>query len=391
MRLNILKRKRVVSSVKDINDILKCAGYYGLKVIKLGRGQPFKTLESWKSANTQNVKLSGYMIVDLKDTKLEVTTRYYNKYLPYGTPCTYIFDLNGDEIFSKSGIDCFAEFSKAYRIPKADTYKYDRLNRYFDKESGKYVCSARPILDYNKAFEQQPLKDCYEYDLNSAYAATLLKQIPDLWNPRMAKYPDLLKVKRGEIGFLIDDDLTMVNEGGRADIVFNLIKTPEKLLKWLTEWYETKKRTKGINKQEAKAMLNLPIGYSQRYNPFLRSYVVHKCNEVINDLIDSNTLFWNTDAIFSKVRRPELVLGSEIGQFKEIKCDTLAYIGNVYQINGESPVYRGVCKAWFTAFEKEHGRKYDLLEDHMKSIPEVNYYELNWDKLEIGVSREWLN
>lgn len=391
MSLKIFKRKRVVSSVKDMNSIMKCAEYYGLQVVKLGRGQPFKTLESWKAANSQNVNLSAYMIIELKDTKLEITTRYYAKYLPYGTPCTYIFDLNDEEIFSKSGLDCFKEFSKAHKIPKADTYNYDRLNRYYDNETGKYACSARPILDFNKKFENQPLENCYEYDLNSAYAATLLKKMPDLWNPRVAQYPDLIRVKKDEVGFLLDNDLTMVNAGGEADICFKLINTPTKLLNWLTSWYNKKKEAEGVDKLEAKAMLNLPIGYSQRYNPFLRSYVVHKCNEVINDLIDEDTLFWNTDAIFSRKRRPELVLGSEIGQFKEIECKKLAYIGNVYQINDEVPVYRGICKAWFTAFEKKNGRKYDLLKDYNTSIACVNYYELDWDKLEIGVSKEWLN
>lgn len=124
-------------------------------------------------------------------------------------------------------------------------------------------------------------------------------------------------------------------------------------------------------------MLNLPIGYCQRYNPFLRSYVVNSCNEVIKRLIDDDTLFWNTDAIFSRKRRPELELGTEIGQFKEIHCDTLSYVGNVYQINNEDPTYRGISKSWFKAFEKKNGRKYDLLKDYDVSIERINYYSLN--------------
>jgi hypothetical protein len=124
-------------------------------------------------------------------------------------------------------------------------------------------------------------------------------------------------------------------------------------------------------------MLNLPIGYCQRYNPFLRSYVVNKCNNKIKAIIDHNTLFWNTDAIFSRVRRPELELGTEIGQFKEIHCNTLTYVGNVYQINNEDPTYRGISKSWFKAFEKEHGRKYNLLLDYDKQISRINYYNLN--------------
>ena len=136
-------------------------------------------------------------------------------------------------------------------------------------------------------------------------------------------------------------------------------------------------------------MLNLPIGYCQRYNPFLRAYVVHSCNEVIKQLIDDDTLFWNTDAIFSLKRRPELEIGTDIGQFKEIKCDTLSYVGNVYQINDEDPTYRGISKSWFKSFEKTYGRKYDLLKDFDKSISRINYYNLNWKELKLEVNEIW--
>lgn len=174
-----------------------------------------------------------------------------------------------------------------------------------------------------------------------------------------------------------------------ADIKFKLIDTPKKLKDFLIRWYNRKKNSTGNEKLEAKAMLNLPIGYCQRYNPFLRSYVVNTCNKVIKDIIDENTLFWNTDAIFSKVRRPELEIGNEIGQFKEIKCDKLVYVGNVYQINDEDPTYRGISKTWFKSFEKEYGRKYDLLKDYDKTISRINYYDLNWETLKLEVNELW--
>lgn len=384
MKINILKRKQVLSSKEEVNQILSLKKYYGLTVIKLGNGQPYKSLEAWKNAyGLSKVSLSQYMIIDLKDTKIEITTRYYEKYFKFGTPCTYIFDLNGEDIFSQSGIDCFKEFSKAYKIPKAVTYNYERLDKWYDTTTNKYICSARPILDFNEKYEKKELTDCYEYDLNSAYASVLLEKIPDLYHPIIAEWPDLVKVNKDEIGFMIDDQLTMVNSGGYADIKFKLIDTPQKLKDFLMKWYNIKKTSIGIEKLQAKAMLNLPIGYCQRYNPFLRSYVVSKCNEVIKAVIDDDTLFWNTDAIFSKKRRPELELGLEIGQFKEIKCDKLTYIGNIYQINDEDPTYRGISKAWFTAFEKENGRKYDLLKDYSKKINRINRYNLDWNELKL--------
>lgn len=386
MQINILKRKQIITSAKEINKMFSLIDYYGLSIIKIGNGQPYKSLESWKVANNMSkVNLSQYMIIELKDTKLEITTRYYD----FGTPCTYIFDLNNEDIFTKTGLDCFKELSRAYKIPKATEYNIKRLEDFKDAETNKYVCSASPVLDYNRKYEKQLLKDCYEYDLNSAYANTLLKKIPDLYHPIVADWPDQIKVNKNEIGFIFDDKLSIVKPGYMADIKFKLIDTPDKLKDFLLKWYNKKKTSTGNEKLEAKAMLNLPIGYCQRYNPFLRSYVVNSCNEAIKAIIDENTLFWNTDAIFSLKRRPELEIGTEIGQFKEIKCDTLVYVGNVYQINNEDPTYRGISKSWFKAFEKEYGRKYDLLKDYDKSISRINYYNLNWDELELEINEIW--
>lgn len=386
MSINILKRKKIIASEKAVNKMLSLIDYYGLSVIKIGNGQPYKSVESWQIKNgLSKINLSQYIIIELKDTKLEITTRYYE----FGTPCTYIFDLNNEDIFKQSGLDCFKEMSRAYTIKNAETYNYEHLNQFYSNETGKYVCSARPILDYNRKYEKQLLKNCYEYDLNSAYANTLLKQIPDLNNPIIANYPDQIKVNKNEIGFIIDDELSIVKPGFIADIKFPLIDTPQKLKDFLIKWYNKKKNATGNEKLEAKAMLNLPIGYCQRYNPFLRSYVVNSCNEAIKAIIDENTLFWNTDAIFSLKRRPELELGNEIGQFKEIHCDTLCYVGNVYQINNEDPTYRGISKSWFKAFEKENGRKYNLLLDYDKPISRVNYYMLNWETLKLEVNKVW--
>lgn len=386
MQLNILKRKQIIKSAEEINKMLSLIDYYGLTPIKIGRGQKYKSLESWKIGNNiSKISLSQHMIIELKDTKIEITTRYYE----YGVPTTYIFDLNNEDIFIRSGLDYFKEFSRAYKVPKADKYNIERLNRYKNTENNKYVCSASPILDYNRKYEKQLLENCYEYDLNSAYANTLLRKIPDLENPVIAKWPDQIKVNKNEVGFILDDTLSIVNSGYMADIKFKLIDTPKKLKDFLIRWYNRKKNSTGNEKLEAKAMLNLPIGYCQRYNPFLRSYVVNTCNKVIKELIDENTLFWNTDAIFSKVRRPELEIGNEIGQFKEIKCNKLVYVGNVYQINDEDPTYRGISKTWFKSFEKEYGRKYDLLKDYDKTISRINYYDLNWETLKLEVNELW--
>ena len=279
-----------------------------------------------------------------------------------------------DNLLRALGLECKNEILKKALINfSEDITKYLSENEIYVLNS-RYPDDLDEIITYNKISSKLRL-NC--------------SKIPDLENPVIAKWPKQIKVNKNEVGFVLDDTLSIVNSGYMADIKFKLIDTPKKLKDFLIRWYNRKKNSTGNEKLEAKAMLNLPIGYCQRYNPFLRSYVVNTCNKVIKDLIDENTLFWNTDAIFSKVRRPELEIGNEIGQFKEIKCNKLVYVGNVYQINDEDPTYRGISKTWFKSFEKEYGRKYDLLKDYDKTISRINYYDLNWETLKLEVNELW--
>lgn len=382
----IAQRKKVITSAKEINELFKIIKKYGLTAVKIGVGQQYKSREAYMAANNLNwLPLAQYIIIDQKETKLEITTRYYE----YSVPCTYIFDLNNQPIAKSSGLDTFREFNKYYKIPKASDYQYNQLDKWLSDETGKYHCSAKPIIGYNEKYEKQIHFDCYEYDLNSAYSNTVLEKIPDLSAPIKADYPNLIKVNKDEVGFLIDDNLTLVKPGYMADIKFKLIDTPTELKNWLINLYIKKSNAKGLEKAQAKAILNYPYGYCQRYNPFLRSYVIHNCNEKIRRLIDHETLFWNTDAIFTLNKRTDLDIGNNIGQFKEIKCNKLVYIGNTYQIDDEYPTYRGISKTWFKAFELKHGRKYDLLTDYNETVDRINYYTLNWDELKLEVNKIW--
>lgn len=367
-----LVRKKIISS-SDVSRLVRLIEKYGLTVISIGKGGEYKSMNEMRLRKPLH-SLSNYIIIELKERRLEITTKYID-----GKACTYICDLNDEESFSASGQRCFTEFSKYFKVVKAkgnEAYKF--LDKWFNEEQGKYVCSASPIVNYNKLFENKELTDCYEYDLNSAYSSVLLNKIPDLANPI---YEPFSKVKKGEVGFILDDKLTMTEVGQSADVRFPLIEAPQGLIDFCIKYYTKKKNTSGVDKLEAKAMLNLPIGYCQRYNPFLRAYVVNKCNQVIKKLIDKNTLFWNTDALFSRVKRDDLKIGDNIGEFKEIHCKTLRYVGNTYQVNDELPTYRGVPKAWFRTFEKVNGRPFNILTDKLPT--QGNTYNWNWEKLQL--------
>ena len=55
------------------------------------------------------------------------------------------------------------------------------------------------------------LEDVYEYDKNSAYSSVLMDKVPNLNCPLFKKNQ---KVRKGYVGFYIDDTLTLVEEGG---------------------------------------------------------------------------------------------------------------------------------------------------------------------------------
>lgn len=379
-----LIRKRAIYDSNEIKDIVALIDYYGLKVLPIGPGQKYRT-KNLALNSKDYTSLANCMLIEIKDTKLEITTQYYKykELVKKGfAPTTWVFDLNEETDFISSGHSCFVQLQKYYKFNKiTETPEVmEHLKNWYDEETGKFVCSASPIIGFNPKYDKVELKDCYEYDLNSAYSSVFMDKIPDTTSS--PRYETTLK--DNEIGFLLDDQLMIIEGKGKyADIIFPLINTPEPIKEFCTKYYNQKKLAKkgSSEKLEAKAMLNLPIGYMQRFNPFVRAYIVHKCNQKIKSLIDENTLFWNTDAIFTLNKREDLDIGTEIGQFKEEKIKNLRYSGNAYQINDEIPVYRGIPKQWFKSFEKTHNRPWNILTD---SLPErCNVWRFDFNKLKL--------
>lgn len=371
---NTFKRERTITSVSEVNKLIDPIKKLGLRVVRIGIGGDYLTENDYLVKNNNSLSLNESVIIELKPTKLLITTKYNEA----KKPTTFVFELNGQHIASISGQACFARQQRFYKIPKASDYNLDELNAWFNEEKGNYACSASPLIGYNEKYNNTEIKDCYEYDLNSAYTAAIYDHIPDLFHPH---YEPFHKVQKGHVGFIIDDQLTMIEAGKSCDISFQLIETPKELKKFFTDFYELKSKSIGVDKKEAKAMLNYPIGYSQRYNPFFRAYIVHKCNKYIKKFMDKDTVIWNTDAIYSKRKRNDLPIGDGIGQFKETHFKFLRYNGNNYQIEDELPVYRGVPKNWFKAFKESHGRAFNILVDE---LPEKrNLYNWNWEKLRL--------
>ena len=229
--------------------------------------------------------------------------------------------------------------------------------------------SASPLLGYNPQYNGTR-QQAISYDLNSAYGAVILNGWIDTSKMTLNSI-----VEEGEIGF--SADLSEIIEPGEFAIwKFPKVPTPPELVRFINVYYERKKKATTLKeKMTAKNMLNHVVGCLQNKNIFLRAYVVASCNKYILDRIDENTLYYNTDCIVSRVRRPDLEenLGPEIGQWKIDHEGLFAYRDFTYQWDFEKPAWRSVPKAYIP----EH---YDILTSQIDFV-ETNVWYMDWDNI----------
>ena len=285
--------------------------------------------------------------------------------------CTYRCRKDGAQCLSTiTGADAYIIMQRYYKAKSFQDDEYINKALGWSDEKQDYLASAKPLLWKNDKFEATRNR-AYSYDLNSSYSNALLKDLPDTNVPYRQG-----KVGKGEVGFLDTfDGLIPVFEGHYSLFIFPLIPSPYK--KYVEHWYKIKKETPSgtIEHQKAKDMLNFPIGYFQKHNPFMRAMVIYYANEEIRSKIDDNTLYCNTDSIVSLTERNDLNIGNDIGQFKlEDKGSYFAFKGYNYQWDLDVPSYRGVPKKWF-----QEG--WDILKDRVP--PEGNVYYLDKKAFEL--------
>ena len=267
---------------------------------------------------------------------------------------TYVFRKDGEEFSPRSGIEAFRILNKYYKVPHA---KFPTTGKQY---------SASGYLYFNKYYNNARHKNCYGYDINSAYPAAMCKDMPDTTvEPKIAK-----RLEEGEIGFTTDYKIT--TEVGKFCIyVYPRIKSP--FVKFATTRYNKKKKAQTREtKQYAKAILNCAIGYLQRVNPVLRTAILSYANQYIQSMVDENTLYCNTDSIVSRKRRDDIeeFLGEGLGEWKIEHEGSFAYKNFTCQWNLDLPTYRGIPKSWF----KEG---WDVLKD---TVPDnKNIYEFTDD------------
>lgn len=380
------RRYRYVTSLKDIQLIYDIAERYTMTIetdkeyTYTGAG----TLRnvSYVQDGDRYYKLTSRWIKDVVDKK--GNTKYVDVFDVGETKyaCTWIFDKTGE---NRARIHP----SRVSKISNA-VYKPDKIigtnEDIFDRdEHGRIVQSAKPILGYNKKFDKTE-HPVVVYDLNSAYAMALVDKIIDTYNPRYCDF-----VGENEVGFFSSDiNLKIRHKGEYADVVFPLIESPYK--DFARKYYEIKKTApKGSDERElAKQILVITVGLWQNVNPYLRAYVIGKCNEYIEYFLKKykdKICMWNTDALYCTEHIEELdnLIGDDIGQFKIEYEGMFRQKGCNYQkldLEEHKTSYRGKSKILFKD-------EYNILTDRLPTC--VMPYKMNKETLRLEVNKEYNN
>lgn len=321
---------------------------------------------SWdKRAPGESLTDTSFLTVD------EMHVKFTTMYWEYPKPTTYICRLDGVVNTVIPGKEAFKEFQKAFKAPRLD-HDQEFINYVGKDKKGRFNASASPLVGYNHVYDKR-LDYVYVYDLNSAYAEQLCGMMPDT---SVIHYNE--DVKPGQVGFILYDrqGIDICEQPGICcDMVCDLMPSPWK--EFAKTWYDRKKNPKSPEeKAKAKSILVSSVGYLQLVNPLLRAYIVGKCNHKIHDLIDENTIMWNTDAIYSLTPREDLVIGENIGEFKLEYQGMIEHIGNNYnKIDTGEISYRGMPKSWFKSGHR-------LLVDKLPTKEQSLYY-FDEEKLQI--------
>lgn len=363
------KRIRYVQNYEDFKFILKIAR---------------KLTTIVECPHTVKAPLRGFSYLEDNERYISITTMYIQDFEVDGKTiykcilgnkdclekyaCTWKFDKTGQNNTSIAPSTVMRLANNVYK-PKEEVNTENTLIQV--NADNKPIQSAKPILGYNKLYDNTE-HQVYVYDLNSAYAAVLTDKIIDTYS---ARYYDI--VGTNEVGFRLDDNLTMVDTGAEADVIFPLIESPYK--DFVAKWYNIKKTApKGSDERtKAKNILTFMVGLFQNHNPYLRAYVIHSCNRKIQKILDNNysvCCMWNTDAVYS-TKPLDLDIGDNIGQFKLEYSGTFRQKGNNYQkVDKNETSYRGVLKMLFD-------NNWNILTD---DLPEyVLPYQWNKETLDI--------
>lgn len=288
---------------------------------------------------------------------------------------TYVTRKDGQKMPQViTGLDAFIELSKDFK--RETGYNIPR----FPKEEIDKIGSATPLLGFKNTKNERV--QAWSYDQNSSYAWAACQPMPDT----RKCVGQWVEVQEGQVGFTLEAErrvpgwtiagglsLEIVKPGMIAEWVFDTMPSP--FAKFMNRWYDRKKNAKNPDdKAKAKQMIVYAVGYLQKVNPFLRAAIVGYANDLILSLLDKNSIYCNTDCIVSTVKRDDLAIGLELGEFKVEDSGMFGRSGFNYQWDLDLPTYRGIPKSWF-----KDG--WDIMKDPVPQ--DRNLYYLNTVKMKL--------
>lgn len=265
---------------------------------------------------------------------------------------------------------CWSVVNKNYKIP-FDNY-VNFINK--DDRDENYDVAIHPYVYKNDKYQGKRLK-VWIYDLNSAYASQMIDKIPDTEHMR---FNDI--VGENEIGFKessTESTLELVDVGEWGDVVCPLIDMPNKIKSFIKKYYKLKKNATDKNdKANAKNMLNFIVGMLKYRNVFWRAYIMGKSKQLIENTKNKDTIYCNTDCIVSLTERPDLKIGTELGEWKLEYNGDFAFKGYSYQCYDINKVsYKGVPNSWFN-------EGYDILKDGIPFNNNKLYFNTETNQVE---------
>lgn len=201
------------------------------------------------------------------------------------------------------------DFKKEVSISGTEAYKYFKRFVKFEDFVPEDLAfePCKPFSYVNDKYVGKRIDNCIGYDLNKAY----LSFCKDLKGPikflRYNSFP-----KEGEVGYDINGEMHI----GPSNIMCVYVFTYG-LIPGMNRWVEV--LSKKIDESEDpkyKKYANFAIGYLVYHHPILRHTIMLKAKFTLESLIDSNTLYSYVDSLVSMVKRPDINLSHNVGDFK---------------------------------------------------------------------------
>lgn len=337
------------------------------------------------------IKSAGINIINgLYDRNLDKRTHsgIYTAYLYQGKSwlkLTYKKGKNQEDwvsICTNLAQDYNKDFKEGTQIKGAEAYRYFR--RFVEIED--FVpedLAFNPCLPFqykNDNYIGKRIDNCIGYDLNKAY----LSFCKDLKGPikflRYNSYPN-----EGEVGYDAAGNMLIGPSDHMCVYIFTYGLIPG-INNWVTKLADKINTTED---PKYKQYANYAIGYLVYHHPILRHTIMLKAESTMKGLIDSNTLYSNTDSLVSMVERPDLTISDQVGDFKiEHQGSFIFYSQGKYQWNTgmQNISAKGVSKGKLINYCKQKGKSLEdyKLEDITEDLERAeNPWKFNRSTLKI--------